>query len=297
MVSVIVTTYKRTPQIVERAILSVVKQTYCDWELIVVDDSPTDYAEREKVKEHIYAIVKNNPITYICNEKNMGACYSRNRGLSVAKGEYVAFLDDDDEWTPEKLGRQVLILDNSLTNVAMVYCSYYLIDENSLGNKIIVPESLSDDPFITLLYKGNIIGGMSMPLIKSECIVAVGNFDIQMQSAQDYDLWLRLAEKYDIEYIDEPLVIYHEHGGERITNNITKQIKGLERINEKYASYIDKDRKLWAIRNQPLITFYAANGNYRKAFYIWLRCVSKCPYLLGKNLFYLASFFRWCLFR
>ena len=116
MVSAIITTYKREPSMVLRALDSIIAQTYRDIEIIVVDDSPADYSERDAVRLAIIKRQSENPdisIKYIAHEKNMGACVARNTGLDAANGEYVAYLDDDDEWLENKLEVQVNVLENS----------------------------------------------------------------------------------------------------------------------------------------------------------------------------------------
>ena len=79
----------------------------------------------------------------------------------------------------------------------------------------------------------NFIGSTSFPLIRKSCLEEIGGFDVLMQSAQDYDVWLRLSDKYSIDYFDEELGIYHVHGEKQITKNPDKKIAGLERLNEK----------------------------------------------------------------
>ena len=128
MISVIITTYKRTPDIVLRAVSSVVAQTFGDWELIIVDDSPETWEIRPQIRLAVEKIANEDlRIKYIPHDKNSGACAARNTGIMHAKGEYIAFLDDDDEWVPEKLEKQLDILQKSGDNVALVYCGsvYY----------------------------------------------------------------------------------------------------------------------------------------------------------------------------
>ena len=105
MVSVIITTYKREPETVERAAKSILEQTYKDIELIIVDDSPASFDKRIAVEKRVKEL--SSSIKYIKHETNMGACAARNTGIRSANGEYVAFLDDDDEWLPDKLEKQM----------------------------------------------------------------------------------------------------------------------------------------------------------------------------------------------
>ena len=105
LVSAVIITYKRKPEIVKRALESVLSQTYRPLEIIVVDDSPCDYELRSQVRETVESF--NEEICYIQHEKNCGACVARNTGLKRAHGKYIAFLDDDDEWVSDKIEKQI----------------------------------------------------------------------------------------------------------------------------------------------------------------------------------------------
>lgn len=284
MVSAIITTYKRKPAMVLRALDSIIAQTYRDIEIIIVDDSPADYSKRDAVRSAVMERQSENQdisIKYIAHEKNMGACVARNTGLDAAAGEYVAYLDDDDEWLPEKIEKQMKVIQSS--NVALVYCGSInrndRTEEETIGKK----EYIKGKAFIRLLYS-NFIESTSYPLIRKECLVNIGGFDPLMQSAQDYDVWLRLAERYEIDYVEEPLVIYHEHNGERITTNPSKKINGLERINTKFAKYLENNKFLWWKRNINIAYFYALNNDKKNALSLWWRCVCKCPIKAHKNI-------------
>lgn len=287
MISVIISTYKREPPLLERAINSVLCQTYKDIEIIIVDDSPADYAYREEVASTVYAYKRTNPhinIHYIQHEKNRGACVARNTGLAQAQGEFVAYLDDDDEWLPDKLEKQIQIFSSSA--VALVYCGRICKNDLTGKSNIESIQFYKGDVFKQLLYS-NFIGSTSFPLIKANCLKEIGGFDEQMQSAQDVDVWLRIAKNHPIDYVSEPLVIYHEHDGEQITSNPQKKICGLERLNEKYKQFIEDDDNLWHRRHIFLTPFYAMAGNKKTAFHIWWACVHKCPGKIPDNLKYL----------
>ena len=286
MISVIITTYQREPYFVDRAINSVLCQTYKDIEIIVVDDSPADYSLRKDVERIVLERDKSNSVSirYIAHDRNKGACAARNTGMQNAKGEYVAYLDDDDEWLPEKLDKQIKVFNEE--DVALVYCGRICKNDVSGVSTIEKTGYYKGYVFEKLLYI-NFVGSTSFPLIKTSCLRNVGGFDVEMQSAQDVDVWLRIAQKYQIGYVSEPLVIYHMHGGEQITSNPQKKIMGLEQLNKKYQAYLDKDPDLWHRRNIFITPYYAMAGNKRKALSIWLACVYKCPGKMKDNIKYL----------
>ena len=125
-VSVIITTYKRPLQIVSRAISSVLNQTYTQLELIVVDDSPSSFEGRDAIEQYI----KNLPdkrIRIIQHDNNRGACAARNTGIQDSKGNYIAFLDDDDFWHPDKIEKQMRKMASG--NYGLVYCRQHVINE------------------------------------------------------------------------------------------------------------------------------------------------------------------------
>ena len=282
LVSAIITTHNRDPVIVLRAVNSVLNQTYKKIELIVVDDSDENYPHRIEVEETVRKA--SEKITYIQHDTCQGACAARNTGLSYSNGHYVAFLDDDDEWMPEKIERQVEgFADHS---IAMVYCGVIIINEKWKTGYIGHAVYKKGYVFESLL-KRNFIGNTSNPLIKKECIDKVGRFDTKMQSAQDYDLWLRIAIRYPINYIPMPLLYFHVHNNDRISTNIDNRIAGLKRINSKYCEDITKDDKTWYMRYRVLIPLYVKKGWKKKAFTLWIRCVKRSPFSFLDNLLYL----------
>lgn len=292
MVSVVITTYRREPSMLSRAIESVISQTYQDLELIVVDDSPAVFPLRKDVEKTVCEYGNSDQginIRYIAHETNLGACAARNTGIKNAKGDYIAFLDDDDEWLPEKIEKQMAVM--MTTNAALVYCGRICKNDNTGNSYTEKVEYNRGRVFKSLLYQ-NFIGSTSFPLINIRVLREVGGFDELMQSAQDYDTWLRIAEKHEIDYVQEPLVIYHTHDGEQITNNPIKRIDGLERLNQKYEQYIESDAALWYRRHMIIAPYYAMNGDKKTAKKIWLECVKKCPWNLKDHIRYIRVIIR-----
>ena len=106
LVSVIIPTYKRKLDYVSNALQSVLNQTYNNIEIIVVDDSPNDFPYRDEIKNYIEKL-NDDRVIYIRNEKNLGGSLSRNVGINASRGEYITFLDDDDEYMPGKVEKQL----------------------------------------------------------------------------------------------------------------------------------------------------------------------------------------------
>ncbi len=288
MITVIITTYKRKPDVINRAILSIIKQTYKEWELIVVDDSPCDWLLRDEVRQAIIHYADSYKVEYIANAKNYGACYSRNIGLQKAQGEYIAYLDDDDEWLPEKLEEQLRILENSSEDTALVYGPYYRLIENTGEKKLIDCPLLSGKLYDELMIRGNFFGGMSMPLMRTKCVIDVGGFDELMQSAQDMDLWLRLAKKYNVVRASIPLVIYHVNDSEHITNNPRKKVAGLRRLIEKNKEYLLGNKTAHWRMEGSIIPYLIKMKDKKAAYKTWKKTVYICPYKIKSNFINLA---------
>lgn len=285
LVSAIVTTCTRDPNVVCRAINSILLQTYSSIEIIVVDDSPADFLLRNDVKRAVCCL--SDKIVYLQNEEQRGACYSRNRGIFVANGEYIAFLDDDDEWLPRKIEEQLNLMAAFPENVAMLYGNFYLYDDEKQTQRMITLEKHEGEIFDELMASGNFCGGMSTPIIKTTALKSVGGFDVEMASGQDFDLWLRLAKNYSIRYYPEPLTVYHWHQGEQITKNTLKRIQGSERLFEKYKDYYSTHPKaLW--RNKLISSpDYVEAGQSIKALTVYFNAVAHRPFAVKKNMAYL----------
>lgn len=285
LVSAILTTYNRERSIVERALGSILNQTYPNIEIIVIDDSSPDFSDRDSIEALVSELTKNRAL-YIRHKSNFGACAARNTGLIHAKGEFVAYLDDDDEWLPNKIEKQIVRFDDP--NIALVYCGSQSINDNDGTTHIRKTLYFSGNVYNELMRR-NFVGSTSFPLIRKNCLEEIGGFDVEMQSSQDYDVWLRLALKYAVEYVPEPLVVYHNHVGDRISLNLQKRIAGKERINFKHAKYINENDEVWWYRNISLTPYYAKTGSINQAIILWMKVILRCPGKVNLNLKY---FFR-----
>lgn len=245
MVSCIITTYNRTINILKRAIDSVLAQTYAEIELIVVNDCP----ENKELANDIEQLVKTYlssckiPIQYIAHEKNSGACVARNTGINASTGEYIAFLDDDDEWMPQKIERMVGCIEKD-SSIGMVYSQYIIRSDN---DELLIKPPVYDSNWFVHLLGRNYIGSTSFPLIRKTSLIEAGMFDVKMRSMQDWDMWLRIAKCSSIAYCDVPLTLYHVEA-ESITTNISKKKNGHDRMLEKYEDDYGRHRKQLSIR-------------------------------------------------
>lgn len=226
-ISVIMTTYKRPFETLARAIESALAQTHRNFEIIVVDDSP-DSPDREELKravEEAYA----DKVLYLQNPRNLGACASRNRGIKRSTGQYIALLDDDDQWLPKK--NELMLQCFTSEDIGLVYCNYHTYRK---GKPITIKQRKRyEGSVFPQLLESNFIGGCSIPLIPRTVLDVSGMFDERLPASQDTDLYRRIAKKYQVKYFDEPLVIYH-FSDVSISSSQEKQIGGRLMLLEKY---------------------------------------------------------------
>jgi glycosyltransferase involved in cell wall biosynthesis len=224
-VSVIIPTHSRAVYL-KAAITSVLNQTFRDFELLVVDDASTDNTAE------VVARFDDARIKLIRHETRKGGSGARNTGIVNSKCDYIGFLDDDDEWTPEKLNLQISLLDQAPKKVGAVYTGYAWIDRQSgqlLGKRI--PSSRGN--LVNELLRGNCVGTTSTVLVRRACFHAVGVFDEDLPSFQDYDMWLRIAREFCFDCIDQPLVRYYRHEN-RISTNLNALQTGMDGMVRKY---------------------------------------------------------------
>lgn len=277
LVSVVITTYNRKINFLNRAIKSVLKQTHTNFELLVVDDNNSDSILRKEIEDRISLYKDDYRLIYISHDKNRGACAARNTGIKNSRGKYIAFLDDDDEWLEDKIEKQLKVFETS--NVGLVYCSYYRIEEDYEGNrKIFLQNALEKKDYFIELLKFNYIGSTSFPLIKRECFENCGLFDEKMPAMQDYDMWIRIAEKYRVKNLEEPLVNYYQHKGDRISSNIKKKIIGMERLLEKHAIHINKNKEVLVVKLLEMAIIYAADKRYKSSIKCFFRGIFLKPF-------------------
>ncbi len=234
LVSAIITTKNRA-DLLPRAIESVLKQTYQNLEIIVVDDGSSD-----QTPAVIAEYQKENVIILIRNEKSVGACRARNQGIERAQGEFVAGLDDDDQWHPERISILLQSYDDSFACITSN-------DRRITSNRSVIWRKKKQITLDDLLYS-NSVG--NQVLAKKQRILDVGGFDESLRAAQDYDLWIRLCEKFGpIKVVQKPLQnIYNETSADRISNP-KSQLHGYLSVYKKHKSKMSRDQRRYHLYN------------------------------------------------
>ncbi len=286
MVTVIITTYKRDPGIVLRAVKSVCNQSYADLEIIIIDDSPSDFENRESVYQAIQNI-NDARITYLQNEKNIGACASRNRAITIAQGDYIIYVDDDDELLEDCVEKRLEKFTDE--KIGLVYSDCYVYDEISGKKTRTIQQKHKGMVFDTLILDNYIY---AFPMVRKCCYSNCGMFDIKMPAAQDYEMWLRIARKYEVDYVDEPHAIVHLHRGERISTNTQKKLKGLELLNEINQDYLKKHRHANHVRTIKLCPYYADAKKWKSCLKVLIKGIMLEPWDIKLNMSYMRAVLR-----
>lgn len=206
MVSVIIPTYNRSHKITQ-AIDSVLAQTYPDYEIVVVDDGSTDATEVV-----LSSYISEKKIIYH-KQMNAGVAGARNRGVNEAHGEFVAFLDSDDEWLPNKLSEQLKLFKEKGDQV-LVYANieYWNRNKEKIGELFYEKTIPHAGMVIKELLFDNFVSTSSV-ILRKELFLKAGGFDQKknLRVGEDYDLWLRIASIAEFYYVTIPLVRYYVH--------------------------------------------------------------------------------------
>jgi glycosyltransferase involved in cell wall biosynthesis len=205
LVSVIIPCYNKS-EFVGEAIRSVLNQTYTHREIIAVDDGSTDgtWDVIQSFGDQVVAL----------QQANRGTAAARQLALEHASGELIGLLDHDDRWLPYKLERQVPLFDDP--EVAIVTGPYYVMDE--AGQRLRLAEAPRRDAFEVHAWKVENHIGTVNTLFRREAALAVGGFDVTIRGCDDWDLWIRLADRYRVACLDEPLAEYRSYQGQLSRN-------------------------------------------------------------------------------
>lgn len=228
-VSAVITTHNRV-RLLRRAIESVKAQTFGDMELIVVDDASTD-----GTAEYLAALHDVHSI-HIPKEESRGGNHARNLGVKAARGEYVAFLDDDDYWLPEKTAKQVALMERM--DCELVHCGKRLErvggDCVSFTDALPNPEHWGDMQRKILTA---ITTTTSLMMVKRQALLDVGLFDENLRFWQEYELTIRLAQRKPFYFVNEPLCVYRVDRKDkgRLTNKYFAWREAVRYIHEKHA--------------------------------------------------------------
>lgn len=288
MVSVVIPTHNRA-DLLSRAIDSVLRQDIKeDMEIIVVSDGSTDETA-DVVKKY-----DPNMVRFFEYFPGVNGNRARNVGVQNALGEYVAFLDDDDAWMPDKLSKQFKAM--RVAESGLSYTGVNIIYEYEKVSYHSIPKQEGD--LSTTILLDNCIGSTSTVLVKKDLLLQCGGFDEELGALQDYDLWIRLCQKTKVSVVGEPLVNYYNYTNKKqVSSSTQKYVDAFCKIESKYPWLFDtldgqqcKERLVnkyallanKCLRNgnrkeaRPYIQGIRAEGFWKTAVKFW--AVSMLPY-------------------
>jgi len=229
LVSVIMPAFNHELYIAE-ALQSIGNQTHKNIELIVINDGSTD-GTTEIIEEYVKKNSDKN-IKYL-HKRNEGVCKTLNKGLEMSTGDYIAFLGSDDLWLPDRLAIQLEFMENN-KNIGMVFADTWFLDFSKKTNnkwsdykpriKNYFKNGIQNTDLYALFLTQPLVPALTV-LIRRQVLLEVGFFDEDLVY-EDHDLWLRIALKYPLGYIDQPLAFYRIHGA-NISNDTGFMIRGM----------------------------------------------------------------------
>jgi glycosyltransferase involved in cell wall biosynthesis len=243
------------------AIRSVVNQTEADFEAIIVDDGSHDDSSSVVV-----STFGDPRLTYVRLPSSRGPGVARNAGITRAAAPYIAFLDDDDEWLPSKLAVQLGVLERSPERVGGVYSAQITVDEVTGQASI---RRCKEDKFHSAAGDNSIT--TSSMIVRRGAFDVVGLFDERLYSGQDFDMWIRLAQVFDLIYVDQPLIRYFIHSGYRITDDDARKAHAQEILFAKHRRIFDENPRGHCLMYIALAKRYLRLGDKERAH----RCLRK----------------------
>lgn len=267
-ISIVTPTYNR-PELLKISINSVLSQTYRDFELIVIDDCSSDNTPG------VLEGFRDERLKVIRNSSNKGIAAVRNIGVASSQGKYIAFLDDDDEWLPDKLEKQIRIMEDGSESLGCVYSGCLTTGPD--GSEIVstsipryrnkVLNELLLENFITT----------STTLVKKSCIEKAGLFDEDIPYGEDYDMWIRIAEDFEFDFAPEPLTKYRIHPNS-ITKNYAKVINGIGKILSKHRRLFARNKRAYGNHLLLLGVLYCYSGKTGEGIKTFMRAIQAYPF-------------------
>jgi len=280
LVSVVIPTYGRS-ELLPTAIDSALHQTYDNLEIIVVDDNDKGSKAQLETERQLQSYIKNRQILYLKHERNSGGSAARNTGIKASKGDYVALLDDDDEWFPEKIEKQIAYFKTLDEKVGVIYCSYIL--EEFDGDKEYIRTEKGDLTKDLLMLKFD-PGASSTLVFRKDILVEIGYFDENFARHQDLEVLVRLCRNYLIDVCPDVLLKINSH-------NIPAALK-IEQVKKIFFDTFKKDidnipfferRKIYALHYMGLSSLFLSEKNISQTIKYYFKAIAYYPLILFSN--------------
>lgn len=243
LVSIIMPSYN-TSRFIEETINSVLSQTYSDWELLIVDDCSSDDTD-----DVVQPFLADGRIRYLKNERNSGAAVSRNRALREARGKWIAFLDSDDLWMPEKLEKQIEFMKKNGYHFSYTNYAEINVDGKRNGISVTGPKKITKTGFFNYCWPGCLT-----VMYDAEAIGLIQIADIKKNN--DYAMWLKVCQKADCYLLDEELALYRRGRAGSVSTHSIKTMIGWH-----YKLYHDAEGQ------NPIVAVFNTGRNLVFGFY------------------------------
>lgn len=255
-VSVLIPAYN-AQDFIQRAINSVLTQTFKDLEVVVIDDGSKDLTA-----ETVLAMQRQDRRIRYYYQENNGLSNTRNRLVELARGEFAAFLDHDDEWLPQKLEKQLKIFEKD-KNIGLVFSDIYIKN----NGRIVASSFKTRRPFRGYIFYRYLFSDNFVPLITAiipkKILLKFMPFNPKYETSEEFDVFLNIAHEYKFDYINEPLAIYHLHGN---NTAILKWHRLIEEELDILNAWLEKKpqiRKIYKRQlNKRLAQLYCKEGRY-----------------------------------
>lgn len=281
LVSAIITTYNRSV-FMKKALESVLAQTFEDFELLILDNSSQDDTEA------VVKSFKDPRIRYIKHEP-MSISPARNIGVKEAKSDYIAFLDDDDEWLPVKLEKELEIFNASSGQVALVYGGFIEIDSDGkeLGrhSPILSGRVLED----LLSQRDDFTGSASNPMLRKNIVEELGGYDPSVVTGEDAELYLRLADKYKVAYTSDMVLKIRGHAGPRLGDRLEDAARLDLKVMARFKLIFEKNKKLKGMYLQRIGGKFVRIGKASEGRKYLIQALKADPFNMNAYLQYILS--------
>jgi glycosyltransferase involved in cell wall biosynthesis len=273
--SVIIPTFNRA-DLLPRAIQSVLNQSFGDFELLIVDDHSPDNTKS------VVESFSDRRVRYVYHEDNKGAPATRNTGIAYAKGEYIAFLDDDDEYLPQFLLEMHQIFNGSPESIGFSWGGIRWIKDAD-GEELVLREEMWQPKFqnrehaYLSFLKSRRIGNSGL-VVRKSCFDEVGLFDEQIRGgAEDTEFLIRLVRCFDFKMAPRVLIKVHLHAGSHLRSYSQKKAFDYERIIEKNKQALLDHPDLLASKHYKIAWLYYHGGNKIKARHYMRQALRAAP--------------------
>lgn len=262
-VSIVIPAYNAMTYL-PNTLASVLQQTFTDFEVLIIDDGSTD-----NIQQWVSKVV--DPRVKLISQTNQGVSAARNTGITHAQGKFIAFLDADDLWEATKLEKQLCCF-NKNPELGLVYTWTAFIDHLEKPTGILITSQAEGNVWEQIVVRDMISNGSSAMVCKS-CFEHIGLFDTQLTTAEDRDMWTRIAAHYSFGVVKEPLTLYRRHPY-NTTNNIKNMLIGLRIAIEK------------TFQAAPLEKLYLRNQTYA-----WMNYFTAWSFLVGEKNYQQAIYY------